>query len=59
MDVLVIGGTRFNGLHLVYELVRYGHNVTVLNRGVTEASLPKMLRGSTQTEKIPVNLKRH
>jgi nucleoside-diphosphate-sugar epimerase len=44
MDVLVIGGTRFNGLHLVYELTKNGHNVTVLNRGITEASLPKAIR---------------
>ena len=44
MEVLVMGGTRFNGLHLVHELVRYGHNVTVINRGVTEAELPREVR---------------
>ncbi|MBH75052.1 MAG: hypothetical protein CL896_04590 [Dehalococcoidia bacterium] len=57
MDVLVIGGTRFNGLHLVYELVRYGHNVTVLNRGVTEASLPKNVRRIYADRKDPSQLK--
>jgi nucleoside-diphosphate-sugar epimerase len=36
-----MGGTRFNGLHLVQELVRYGHNVTILNRGITEAPVPR------------------
>ena len=41
MRTLVMGGTRFNGLHLVQELVRYGHNVTILNRGITEALVPK------------------
>jgi len=44
MQTLVMGGTRFNGLHLVQELVRYGHNVTILNRGVTEAPVPREVR---------------
>ena len=35
MRVLVMGGTQFNGLALVRELVRTGHDVTVLNRGQT------------------------
>ena len=33
MKVLVMGGTQFNGLALVRELVRSGHDVTILNRG--------------------------
>ncbi len=41
MKVLVMGGTRFNGLALVRELVKYGHDVTVLNRGKTEVHLPR------------------
>ena len=40
MNVLVMGGTQFNGLALVHELARAGHNVTILNRGKTEAALP-------------------
>ena len=40
MRVLVMGGTQFNGLALVRELVRTGHEVTVLNRGKSEARLP-------------------
>ena len=44
MEALVMGGTRFNGLYLVQELVRHGHNVTMLNRGVTEAPVPKEVR---------------
>ena len=35
-----MGGTQFNGLALVHELVRAGHDVTVCNRGRTEADLP-------------------
>ncbi len=40
MNTLVIGGTRFVGLHLVRELLREGHRVAVLNRGLTPAPLP-------------------
>ena len=42
--VLVMGGTRFNGLHLVQELVKHGHEVTTFNRGITEAVLPPGVR---------------
>ncbi|MDW3219743.1 MAG: NAD-dependent epimerase/dehydratase family protein [Acidimicrobiales bacterium] len=40
MKVLVMGGTNFNGLALVHELVHQGHDVSVLNRGRSEASIP-------------------
>ena len=44
MKVLVMGGTRFNGLALVRELAEHGHEVTTFNRGVTDASLPRSVR---------------
>jgi nucleoside-diphosphate-sugar epimerase len=44
MKVLVMGGTRFNGLALVNDLVRHGHDVTVFNRGQSEAVLPRAVR---------------
>ena len=44
MKVLVMGGTQFNGFALVRELVRTGHDVTILNRGKTEAPLPRSVR---------------
>jgi len=44
MKVLVMGGTQFNGLALVRELVRTGHEVAILNRGKTEAPLPRSVR---------------
>lgn len=40
MRALVLGGSRFVGLALVQELVRRGHEVTVLNRGQTPVQLP-------------------
>ncbi len=44
MKVLVMGGTQFNGFALVRELVRRGHDVTILNRGRTEAALPRAVK---------------
>jgi len=41
MKILVMGGTQFNGLALVRELVRTGHDVSVCNRGKTAADLPR------------------
>lgn len=44
MKVLVMGGTAFNGLALVRELVRTGHDVTIVNRGQTKAAIPRSVR---------------
>ena len=41
MKVLVMGGSRFNGLALVESLVAAGHDVTTFNRGVTNTDLPR------------------
>jgi len=35
LSVLVLGGTRFMGYHLVWRLLAGGHRVTLLNRGRT------------------------
>ena len=40
MNILVLGGSRQIGLHLVRLLHSQGHTVTVLNRGQTQVSLP-------------------
>ena len=40
MHVLIIGGTRFVGRHIVEELLAQGHRVSVLNRGVSPDPLP-------------------
>ncbi len=39
MKVLVIGGSRFIGRHLVAKLLEVGHQVTLLNRGLTNPQL--------------------
>lgn len=41
LNVLVMGGTRFNGRACVYELYRAGHRVTVFNRGKSADDLPR------------------
>jgi nucleoside-diphosphate-sugar epimerase len=42
-----MGGTQFNGLALVRELVKSGHDVTVLNRGKTQSALPRSVKRLT------------
>jgi nucleoside-diphosphate-sugar epimerase len=44
LNVLILGGTRNLGPALVSELLRDGHRVTVLNRGVTPDDLPAEVR---------------
>lgn len=44
MKILVIGGTRFVGLRLVWKLTQEGHDVTILNRGKTPAELPENIK---------------
>lgn len=39
MKILIIGGTKFIGIHIVAELLKRGHTVTIFNRGVTNAGL--------------------
>lgn len=41
MRVLVMGGSRFIGLHVVHQLIERGHQVTVLNRGNNNENLPQ------------------
>lgn len=55
MKVLVIGGTRFIGLHAVRRLARAGHDVTVFHRGEHCAALPsEVQRIQVAAAAIPV-----
>lgn len=51
MRVLVLGGNRYIGLHLVHELARRGHDVTVLNSH--EAPLPEGTRRWHGDRRVP------
>ena len=44
MRVLVLGGTRFIGPHVVRDLAERRHDVTIVHRGETEAELPETVR---------------
>jgi nucleoside-diphosphate-sugar epimerase len=44
MRVVVIGGTRFLGPHVVRGLVALDHEVTVVHRGQTETDLPESVQ---------------
>src|ERR1700737_2870114 len=44
MKVLVLGGTKFVGPHVVRGLAARGHEVTIFHRGETEANLPPSVR---------------
>lgn len=38
MKILVIGGTRYLGIHMVNKLLERGHEVTIATRGKTPDS---------------------
>lgn len=38
MKILVIGGTRFFGIHMVEEILKAGHEVTIATRGIAKDS---------------------
>ncbi|HEY3028192.1 MAG TPA: NAD-dependent epimerase/dehydratase family protein [Pyrinomonadaceae bacterium] len=44
MRILVLGGTKFVGPHVVRNLAEHGHDVTIFHRGQTETELPPSVR---------------
>jgi nucleoside-diphosphate-sugar epimerase len=57
VKVLVMGGTQFNGLALVRELVRGGHDVTILNRGKSPGAVPPGVRRLVADRTDPASLR--
>lgn len=45
MNILVIGGTRFFGIHMVNELLTAGYDVTIATRGRHQIHLGIRLKG--------------
>jgi 2'-hydroxyisoflavone reductase len=53
MDVLILGGTRFVGLHITAAALARGHRVTLFNRGQTNPGLfpeAEKLRGDRESD---------
>ena len=57
MEVLVLGGSRFVGLRLTELLHRQGHNVSVLNRGKEDATLPYGVQQLVADRNDPLQIK--
>jgi nucleoside-diphosphate-sugar epimerase len=58
MNILIIGGTRNLGPALVSELLKAGHRVTVLNRGISPDTLPDEVSRLRCDREDPAQLKR-
>ena len=58
MKVLVLGGTRFVGLRLVRHLSSLGHDITILNRGKTQAELPPGIKRLYADRRDPEAIRR-
>jgi len=58
MEALVLGGSRFIGLHLVRLLNEQGHDVTVLNRGQTPVEYPDGVGTLTADRTDPAQVKK-
>ncbi|MCP4902391.1 MAG: NAD-dependent epimerase/dehydratase family protein, partial [bacterium] len=58
MRVLVIGGTRFVGRAITEHLLREGHDVTLLNRGLTADPFATQVRRIVGDRRDPETIKR-
>lgn len=60
MNILVVGGTRFFGVHLVESLLKHGHEVTILTRGNTRDTfgnkVKRLLLDRTDLDSLIYNL---
>ncbi len=56
MEILVLGGTRYFGVHLVQQLLSDGHNVTIATRGKTKDSFGSTVKRVTVERTSPQSL---
>ncbi len=57
MKILVIGGTRFFGIHMVDELLAKGHDVTIATRGLAADPFEKRVERVILDHTDPVSMK--
>jgi 2'-hydroxyisoflavone reductase len=58
LDILILGGTGYIGPYQVRAAMERGHRITVFNRGISQADLPKgviFLQGDRSIEKLDLN----
>lgn len=57
-NILIIGGTRNIGYYLTLRLLKLGHNVTILNRGMSPDDLPDTVHRLRADRSQPQQMKR-
>jgi nucleoside-diphosphate-sugar epimerase len=57
MKILVLGGTRYAGIHLVNELILGGHDVTIATRGKTPDNFGGIVKRKTVERQSPDSLR--
>lgn len=57
MKVLVLGGTRFFGIHMIEELLKNGHDVTIATRGRAEDPFGDRVKRIVVERTDPENMK--
>lgn len=57
MEILVLGGTRLMGIHLVEALLHKGHSVTIATRGITQDEFGDRVKRIIVDRTDPVGLK--
>lgn len=58
MEILVIGGTRFFGVPMVYELLERGHRVTIASRGLAQDDFGDRVGRIIMNRQDPEDIKR-
>ena len=57
MKILVLGGTRFFGIHMVNALIESGHDVTIATRGISKDPFGDKVKRLTLDRKDPDSMK--
>jgi len=57
MNILVIGGTRFFGIHMVNELLAKGHEVTIATRGLVADSFGESVKRIVLDHRNPESIR--
>ena len=59
MNILIIGGSRFIGPHIIKELMKKNHTITVFNRGLIKNKYPRIIKYIKGDRNDGFNIKDH